>query len=603
MNNKDPVISQLPPPFSYFRLIYETDHLHFGLWPSDGASLTMESAQENMFETLVSFLPEPPAKILHVGCGLGLSAHLLNAKGYTVTAIAPSPELIYYATKQYGSSGVDFRGLDYFDKDDPISTEGSYDAVVFQESLQWFRPLATVMKKARNLLRGDGLIIVGDQVCYDKDLKPETAVYMSQEIYVVLAENGFRMMRHESVGKRVIHTCDFVADNLTNQFDHVVSAMDSPGTRETLESFLDRWKAQKDWYVSGQLGYEIFIGKKDPFLIRHYEAGDEHRILPLFNEVFKVDRTLDHWYWKFRDNPYGTHKVCIGLSEGGDLVSHYAGYPVPFCSTVGDRENPKWFVAIQVGDTFTHLKVRKRGLGKTGLLARTTYYHYAKFLEGLFPFAYGFNTGKIKELGERDLGYVFADPVLYRVKDLAGTPFKRPGPFSRVFSGFVFEEVLSVDDEWDDFFGRVTPSYGFLVRRDAAYLRWRYLECPDRVHRIFAVRRRGALVGWGVFTLKNQAVFWGDALFDKEYLGCVSYLLSHLVKRYFQDAKTIEGWFSKSPEWWNRHLDSIGFEANQEPNNLTLVYHTYYNKTLAADSVRDALFNHFYYTWGDSDLF
>jgi hypothetical protein len=251
----------------------------------------------------------------------------------------------------------------------------------------------------------------------------------------------------------------------------------------------------------------------------------------------------------------------------------------------------------------THPTVRRIGLGKTGILARNTYYFYAKFCEGFVPFAYGFNTANTKKLGERYLGYLYLDIVPFWIKKVSRFPFKAPGIYSRLFPAFTVEEVRHVDDEWDDFFGRACPRYKFLVKRDAAYLRWRYLECPDKVHRIFAVRKRGKLVGWSVFIKESNLLRWGDALFDNRYLESVSYLLHYVLKAYFAGVETIEAWFSYKPEWWSDHLKSIGFEVNHEPNGLTCCYVTYWNDILDNNTLDEKLNNCFYYTWGDSDLF
>ena len=599
----DSLILQLPSPFNYYRLMCDNEHLHFGLWPHDAPGLTIEGAQEYMFEKLVSYLPEPPAKILDVGCGLGRSADMLSSKGFDVTAIAPSPELIEYAIQRYGADRACFRALDFSDESISMLAEGSYDALFFQESLQYLQPLNEVMRKARRLLRDKGLLIIADQVCYDNKLKSETAVHMSRDIYAALSESGFRVTENQKIGREVVPTCEWAVDRLTELFDDLVSALNDPNAEDHLLSFLDKWEKQKAWHESGRFGYEIFVGKKDPFFIRSYKEGDEHEILALFNEVFKTDRSLDHWYWKFRDNPYGSHRICVGISGEGEIVSQYAGYPVPFCSTIEDDTTPEYFLTVHIGDTFTLPKVRRMGLGKTGLIARTTSHYVAKFLEGFVPFGFGFNTATVKKLGERYLGYRFGEPVVLWRKDLSNVPFKRPRFFQRIFSGFRVEEVLSVDDEWDDFFGRVCLAYEFLVKRDAVYLKWRYLDCPDKDYRIFAVRRKGVLVGWSVFVSKNSALIWGDALFDSRYLESVSYLLSHILGAYFADAETIEAWFSRNPEWWITHLQSIGFGASPEPDGLTLCYRTFWNDMMDEHSVTERLNSHFYYTWGDSDLF
>jgi len=452
-------------------------------------------------------------------------------------------------------------------------------------------------------LKDRGLILISDEVCYDQTISHETAVHMARHIYAALSESGFRIVENHQLGKRVIPTCQVALERLTEHYDDLVSTLNDPDAEGSLRLLLDGWGKQKSWHESGRFGYEIFAGKKDPFTIRAYREGDEHAILPLFNEAFKTDRTLDHWYWKFRDNPYGSHRICVGISEEGEIVSQYAGYPVPFCSTIDGDKTPWFFLTAHAGDTFTHPKVRRIGLGKTGLLARTTFYYYARFLEDFVPFAYGFNTATIRKLGERYLGYGFGDPVVLWRKELSKSPFRRPRFLDAVFSGYRVEEVFSVTQEWDDFFGRVCPAYAFLVKRDAAYLQWRYLECPDKRYRIFAVRKRGTLVGWSVFAARGPRLIWGDALFDSRFLASVSYLLSHVLGAYPERIEAIEAWFSQNPAWWRDHLESIGFEGIPEPQGLTLCYRRFWNPVWDDPSIRERLTGHFYYTWGDSDLF
>ena len=171
----EPVSARLPEPFCYYREILKSDHLHFGLWREDSPNLSMEEAQQAMFEYLLSFFPPPPAEVLDVGCGLGLSAGLLSRRGYMVTAIAPSPEMIQYARQTYAESGAEFRELGFLDEDDVVFSEGRYDVLLFQESAQYISPLDDLMKKARRLLRADGVLLIGDETCYDKSIKAETA--------------------------------------------------------------------------------------------------------------------------------------------------------------------------------------------------------------------------------------------------------------------------------------------------------------------------------------------------------------------------------------------------------------------------------------------
>ncbi len=584
----------LPVPFNFYRAVLKGDHLHFGLWPDGDASLTMEDAQQNMFEQLLSFFPPPPAKVLDVGCGLGYSAFLLSEKGYSVTAIAPSSELVAYAGKKYGDS-LRFKSLGFFDEDKMVFESGYYDVIFFQESVQYLRPLDSVIKKARELLKDNGLIIIGDEVCNAAEVKSQTAVHPAGDFTIALFENGFRITENKKIGKNVMPTCEFIIREFTRNAETIISAFPADRTREELFFFIEGWKKQREWYASGKFGYEIYVAKKDSFFIRPYSIGDEREILPMFNEVFNVSRTLDHWLWKFRDDPYGSYKISEAFTENGNLVAHYAGYPVPFYSAV---DGVKSFFSYQIGDTMTSPGVRHIGLGKTGLLARTANHFYSKFCGDNIPFIYGFNTGHIKKLGMRYLGYSYIDPVTFWTKDLAKTSFIKPSFIHRIFGGYSVEEVSSVSEEWSLFFENVCDNYRFLVRRDAKYLTWRYLKCPDKVHRIFAVRKRGRLVGWSVFSAREKKIIWGDALFDRHFPEAPGYLLYSLFVNEFYGSGSIQGWFSKHPDWWGRQLAELGFQMGPEPDNLVPCFVVFKDP-----SIIETLRHYFYYTMGDSDLF
>ncbi len=253
----------LPEPFCFYKAILQGDHLHFGFWPSNNPKLAIEEAQQNMFEYMVSFLPEPPAKILDVGCGLGLSANLLALKGYETIAIAPSCELVEYAKKKYRSNGVTFRVLDYLNDNNSIFAKASYDVVLFQESTQYLNPLNNAIKKAHYLLRDKGLIIIGDEICYDLSIKPETCVHMESDYITSFSDNSFLIDNNENLSENVKATYDFIIDNFTANFDKIIAACNNnQKSKDGLRFFLDGWKKQKNWHSEGKIGYGVFVASK-----------------------------------------------------------------------------------------------------------------------------------------------------------------------------------------------------------------------------------------------------------------------------------------------------------------------------------------------------
>ena len=588
----------LPEPFCFYKEILQGDHLHFGLWPDNNPQLAMEDAQQSMFEYLISFLPEPPARILDVGCGLGISANLLASKGYEVTAITPSSELIEYARKKYGDNGVDFKVLDYFNDDNSVFAEARYDVLLFQESTQYLHPLNKAIKKARYLLKDKGLIIIGDEVCYDPSIKSETCVHIEKDYIIALSENGFLIKKSENLSKNVKATCDFVIDGFTENFDKIIATYNNNQQhKDRLQFFLDGWKKQKKWYTEGKMGYGSFVAMKDNFFVRTYSEGDEIQILELFKRAFNIERSIDYWNWEYRRNPFGTFNISVAFSDKGVLVAHYAGYSVPFYSNFDDK--PETFLSFQIGDTMSSPDVRHIGKGKTSLISRTAHYFYASYCKGKLPFFYGFNTGKMKKIGERFLQYKYIDSVPFRTKNIKESPIKSVPPIKKLLSRYKVNIVESVNKEWDEFFNRVCPSYKFLVKRDSQYLKWRYIDFPENGYMIFSIHKRRTLIGWSVFLKRDCRLIWGDALFDRKYPEAAAFLLNYVLSTpRCKGIERIEGWFSKNPKWWNNILDDAGFQVTVEPNELTPGFGIFTHT-----DILEKLQKYLYYTMGDSDLY
>jgi hypothetical protein len=162
--------------------------------------------------------------------------------------------------------------------------------------------------------------------------------------------------------------------------------------------------------------------------------------------------------------------------------------------------------------------------------------------------------------------------------------------------GFQLELVKNTGPEFDDFFARVAPAYRFLVRRDARYLRWRYLECPDVPYFIVAIRKWRRLIGWSVFGVRGSRLAWGDALFDPRHPNAAEVLLRHVVPSYPVDR--VDGWFPARPEWFDRVLRAMQFESAPDPQDLSLMCVPFETPDASA-----RMAERLYYTYGDSDLF
>ena len=325
----------------------------------------------------------------------------------------------------------------------------------------------------------------------------------------------------------------------------------------------------------------------DRFITRAYQPGDEAAILDLFARSFHAPRTVEHFRWKYLQNPFGSARISLTFDSDGKLVGHYAGYPVPFVDSGHD------LLAHQIGDTMTEPSVRHIGRGPTSVLGQTALHFYATFCEHKIAFNYGFNVANIQRFSLRFLRSDRVEPVGYWIRH---APIPPLGRLRRWMGGYQLELVRDVTSEYDRFFEQVSPAYQFLVRRDARYVRWRYLECPEPGAFVIAIRKWRRLVGWSVFRVRQGRLVWGDALFDPQSAGAIDVMIRHVAPNY--PVQAVEGWFPPRPAWFAEGLNRAGFVSAPEPQDLSLMC-VPFELADATERMRQRL----YYTMGDSDLF
>ncbi|HEX8617349.1 MAG TPA: hypothetical protein VF911_07175 [Thermoanaerobaculia bacterium] len=330
-----------------------------------------------------------------------------------------------------------------------------------------------------------------------------------------------------------------------------------------------------------------------PVDVRAYRAGDEAAILELFARSFPhAPRRLDHFEWKYRRSPFGNERISLAFADEARLVGHYSGYPVPFRFVDPRTRRRTDVLAHQVGDTMTDVAVRHIGRGPSSILGRTALHFYERFCEKQVAFNFGFNVANIQKFSLRFLRSDRVEPVTYRV----AVPLPRIARAERWLRGYSFEQVRETNGEWDELFERVAPAYQFCVTRNAAYVRWRYLQCPDVPYVVVAVRKWRRLVGWIVFRVRENRFTWGDALFDPDFPDAVEVVLRHVVPSHPVDV--VEGWFPSRPRWFDEILTSLGFAVRPEPQDLSVMCVPFAWPDAVA-RMRESL----YYTWGDGDLF
>jgi len=518
----------------------------------------MGDVEPRISDLILKHLPDLPASIGVVGGepAEAYSTHLESA-GYQVFRYFFSDPPTH-PSLETGHGGIGCRRNDFpgHEKLDGMATQ--CDAILFCGFSNGVDPLMRAFNGVRGLLREKGVVLICHEMKDAPLIGEDPGTQRQNDVISALYEFGFGVRCNEWIG---------------------VNA-----------------RSSRDPERPSKTGCHVVVGKKDRVFVRGYREGDETDILTMFTEVFKVDRTLEHWYWKFRDNPFGAYRIAEAFGADGTLAGHYSGYPVPFYAPArGGSE----FLSYQIGDIMTRPGFRQVGLANTSILGRMTDYFHHRFCISAVPFMYGFITGNHKRFGERFLGYSYLHQIPYHVLNIAGLRLNVKGRAAAFLSGFSVKPVAHMRPEFDVFFQQVSEGYGLLVKRDAAYLKWRYLDCPDHRHTLFAVRRLGRLAGWSAFSRRGGALIWGDALFRKTTdVRTVRVMLDYVLAHYFPGVARIEAWFSPEPQWWTALLRDVGFRATDEPNKLVAGV-TIFDRSFSLEWIQRNL----YYAMGDSDLF
>ena len=313
--------------------------------------------------------------------------------------------------------------------------------------------------------------------------------------------------------------------------------------------------------------------------IRPLHGEDDRRLAALFNDCFGTTRALEHWAWKYSNNPgkFSTQSVAVLNARP---VSHYGGYGLRY------TRDGAALKAAHAGDVMSSPEVRGRGLKAGSTIVQTFLHFWLRCCEQA-DFLYGFNTHVARRIGETYMGFQYANPVPLHTLD-------RKSCKTEGNHGYEVMHLRHARAECDQLFWDVASHYGLIQVRDAAYLRWRYLRHPEYTYRLWAAYQEDALVGWICVRIDGDgSMLLGDTLIDPRHTDA----FPALCQRAFREnpnAGSIKAWFSPSPAWWQEILRDSGWHRGTEPNHLA-----------PAVDMRKPVewFDDWYYTWGDSDLF
>jgi hypothetical protein len=241
--------------------------------------------------------------------------------------------------------------------------------------------------------------------------------------------------------------------------------------------------------------------------ITRYRAEDRRAVDALYRRVFgndAADASRLRWAWQYRLNPNNPgHEPEIWIArEGKAIVGQYATMPVRL-SVRGQEVRGSWGMDVMVAP-----ERQRQGLGE--ILFRT----------------WDRNVGASLGLGLSDSSYRLfqklrwpdVGPVPLLVKPLTRRAFRRanwPMPLNRLVSALMWPIVKIIartrpldaevrmihrfDESFTALWEELAPQFDFAIRRDAAYLNWKYISAPHVRYSVAALRRNDRNVGYAVY--------------------------------------------------------------------------------------------------------
>lgn len=352
-------------------------------------------------------------------------------------------------------------------------------------------------------------------------------------------------------------------------------------------------------------------------VIETVQCGPRDRVeqAELFNACFKKRVEPAHLAWRYDENPHGG-SVSFVSRTAAKAVCGYACSP-RLALARGDLTTLA--PVGETGDVMTHPEWRKRGLFSQ--LDRAA---MEETRARGWPLVFGLPNRRsahiFLELGWKQAGTVrpwthvvradaaaraerakegrvrgFLTPLAARVARKGRAALR-----ARAGARFTTREIPAFPREVEALSLEVARGFELMVRRDAAYLDWRFQRGPSGLHRSFAVDEGERFAGY-VVVQRPRAGERGGFLVDvlaKDDAALAAAVEAGLVALE-HDGASFVGATAIDGSFWQRELVRAGFVAPKPENHLIVIVHPHDRSHALARAASDA--SRWYLTDGDRD--
>ena len=241
--------------------------------------------------------------------------------------------------------------------------------------------------------------------------------------------------------------------------------------------------------------------------IDRYRPEDQRGVEALYRRVFGPDAAAAsrlRWDWQYRrnpNNPEGQPLLWV-VREGPTIIGHYATMPVRL--SLGGKE----IQAAWGTDAMVAPERQRRGLGEElfrtwdrsvgaalglGLSDASSALLKKMHFPDVAPI-----PGVVKPLTRRAVRMPQWPMALNRIVSAVTLPIVRVAARVRPLRADV-EPIRRFDASFTDLWERLADRFELAVRRDAAYLNWKFIEPPHVRYSVAALKRDGRPEGYAVY--------------------------------------------------------------------------------------------------------
>lgn len=312
---------------------------------------------------------------------------------------------------------------------------------------------------------------------------------------------------------------------------------------------------------------------REEYIIRMFQSGDEEALVNLLKIIFNpwpdrdlIVTDLDHYKWKYVDNPAVLNVTSVGISDGRIIGCNH-GFTIKI--KLGD----KIYLGSQATDFGVHPDFRRKGLSKKISAIKTDFMN-----NNGITFVYALTQNPIVvesnlRYGRKLLPYKLVEMIKLRdvEKHIKMTESRKtPGKNllfkilslvqklrSTIFDNPIDERIISIrkidkfNAEIEEFIKKIQDEFSFILVRNSDYLNWRYCDPRGGNYDIYIAEEDSKPLGYLVLRLNRLKPEYPtgwimDLLTIPNRPDIVSALISHAINYFDEnDVNVIRYWILK----------------------------------------------------------